>query len=123
MSLKALLDPFAQLTQPLYEQIWAEKRRNREAEARFQRLLSAHKLLLQDTRYQVIAKDAEAILGTELQKLVLHASKCGHCGPKAERIRLLTELVTERLQMVWTEAHRPKQEVEHTELPPELDIE
>lgn len=118
MSLRDMLDPFAALTHDTYARIFYAKRREREAEARFKTLIKAYKALLQDARYGVIAQDVMATLGHELDKLVTQASGCAHCGPRAERIRLLQEIVGEPLQMIWAEEHRPKEEPELSELAP-----
>ena len=121
MSLPEWLDPFAELTQSAYARIFYAKRREREAEARFRALIKTYKTLLQDTRYGVIAQDVEATLGQQLTRLVDAGKRCtcaAGCASLSERISLLQEIVGEPLQMVWTEAHRPKEDPELTELAP-----
>ena len=113
-----LIDLFSNLTASAYAKLFYAKRREREAEARYRQLLGEHKLILQDPRYQRMAQDSEAVLGEQLTRLVEKASGCAHCAPIAERIKLLQEIVGEPVQMIWIEAHRPKDEVERTELAP-----
>ena len=121
MSLRDVLDPFAELTQQTYARLFYAKKREREAEARFKTLIRAYRLMLHDTRYQTVAKDLEGVLGRELTRLVEAGSRCtcaAHCAPLAERITLLQEIVGEPLQMVWISDHRPTVEPDLAELAP-----
>ena len=107
MRVTDLLDPFKALTAPVLDRIFRAKREEREAERRFRRLLDTYRLIVQDTRYALVAEDLKAVLGRELAQLVSRARTCGHCGTQAERIHLLQEIISEPLQMAWAERHRP----------------
>lgn len=108
MRLTDFLDPFAELTEPIRQRLFERGKRARLAEERFQRLLDTYKQILQDSRYKAASEDLVMVLGAELTELVRDARLCPKCGVKAERIRLLQEIVSEPLQSVWVETHRPK---------------
>ena len=102
-----VLDPFKELTAPILERVFRERREEREAEQRFRRLLDTYRQIVQDSRYALVAEDLKAVLARELTQLVTLARKCGHCGAQAERITLLQEIISEPLQSVWLDHHRP----------------
>ena len=108
-------DPFRDLTESVRERLFHQAKRERDAESRFQRLIDTYRLLLQDARYALVQQDVTETLGEELTKLVAQARTCAHCGPRAERIRLLQEMGGEPVQAVWTEAHRPTLPTDETD--------
>ena len=119
--LEDFLDPFRELTQDAYAKLFYARKRERDAEARFKTLITSYKALLQDKRYQLVVADMAQVLGRELTRLVEAGQRCtcvARCASLAERITLLQEIVGEPLQMVWVEEHRPKAEIDLSELAP-----
>ena len=109
--LEQLTDPFRELTDAVLEKVFRQQKRERAAEQRYLRLLDMHRQIVQDERYKLIAQDLEQVLGVQLTSLLAKARRCTcACGaaPQAERVSLLQEIISEPLQAVWADHHRPK---------------
>ena len=113
------LYPFAELTREIANKVFEDRRLKRQAEQRLAALLASYKALADDPRYRAIYEELKALLGEQLRHLVEQATACRHCGPVANRITVLQEVIAAPLETVWFEH---QQERERTNEETERDV-
>ena len=96
-----LTNPFRALDGLQVDDVLRSLNEKANAEKRIQALSDSYRALLTDPRYQLIRQDIENTLCEQLRLLVKEASKCHNCCKRAERIRLLDEVLHEPIQAVW----------------------
>lgn len=72
-----------------------------EAEKRLKAIAGQYQEILGDPRYAGIREQLNQAMGEQLQLLVNEASQCSKCCKRAERIKLLDEVVNQPVQAVW----------------------
>ena len=97
------LNPFAALTREIADKVLADHRMKRQAEQRLTKLMASYRELVGDPRYQPLVQELRGLMGEQLRTLVQRATKCAHCGPLANRVTVLDELLVAPLEMVWFE--------------------
>lgn len=71
-------------------------------------MTAVYRGIIADPRYKPVRDDLAAVLGEQLTLLVDEAAKCSHCCPRAERIKLLVDVVDQPVQAAWY-AHKVEQ--------------
>ena len=104
------LNPFAELTREIADKVLADRRLKRQAEQRLAALLAAYRDLADNPAYRSIVEETKLLLGEQLRRLVEQATRCAHCGPIANRITVLQEVIVAPLDTVWFERQQEARE-------------
>lgn len=115
------LNPFAELQREIAERVLSDRRIKRQAERRLEKLMTTYKELIEDPRHRVAYEEWKGILGEQLRRLVDLATGCQRCGPLANRITVLQELIVTPLDTVWFEQAQEDQRDDEADEPPDLD--
>lgn len=94
-------NPFSRLGREELKTVIQNRKRASDAEKKLKELVKQYREIVQDARYKVVRGQLDEALGEQLRKLVDLASDCSHCAPRAERVRLLSEVVSQPFQVAW----------------------
>lgn len=106
-----ITNPFKQLEGLGLTSVIREIKERNAAEKRLRSMQDRYKEILNDPRYASIRFEYASVLGEQLRLLVSEASKCNNCCKRAERIKLLTDVIDQPVQVAW-HAHMQNQAAE-----------
>lgn len=94
-------NPFSRLGFEELKTVIRNRRQANEAEKRQKEIVKQYREIVQDPRYKAIREQLDEALGETLRRLVDMASECPRCSPRAERVRLLSEVVSQPYQVAF----------------------
>lgn len=95
------LNPFSDLEGFQLKDVMSQFQEKRQAEKSLQILAGAYREILTDQRYVAIREELSGILAQQLKLLVSEASGCSKCCKRAERVRLIHEIIHRPIEEVW----------------------
>ena len=94
-------NPFSRLGRGELKTVIQSRKKANQAERRLKELVKQYREILQDDRYKAVKGQLEEAMGENLSKLVDFASDCPRCSPRAERVRLLHEVISQPYHVSW----------------------
>ena len=104
--------PESEQPEPVVRKIRLNQRREKEARRRYEKMVSAYRLLVDSEPYKAIKEDGLRILSTCVDELIRHAAQCQDCCHQsafmASRIEFIREVLLQPMQTVLEEDLRSK---------------